>query len=345
MRKLWLVVALLAASGMARAQSGAEEAIAWCEGRSNAAAERQIIGCTWIIGSGRLDVRIVSIAYSNRGNARSVQGDRAGALADYNEAIRLDPRNALAYNNRGKLRSDQGDAAGAIADYNEVIRLDPRYVFAYNNRGNARRAMGDLAGALADYNQAIRLDPRYAHAYNGRGNARSDQGDPVGAMADYNEAIRIDPREAEAYNGRGNLRRAEGDLAAARADYDAALQINPREPTLLANRCVTRFRQNDTQAMADCETAIAAASTTNGWPHAARAGIHLLQDNLAAAEIDLAEALRRDARNPYALHLRALTRTRRGDTAGAAGDTQAARAGIPRIQAITIEIFGPAIAR
>ena len=340
-----MAVALLGISGVARAQSGPEEAAAWCMGQDNASIERQINGCTWIIGSGRYAERNVSIAYNNRGNARSEQGDRAGALADYNQAIRIDPRNALPYNNRGKLRNDQGDVDSALADYNEAIRIDPRYVFAYNNRGNVRHAMNDPAGALADYNEAIRLDPRYAHAYNGRGNMRSDQGDRAGAMADYNEAIRVDLREAEAYNGRGNLRRAEGNLAAARADYDAALNINAREPTILANRCVNRFRQDDAGAMADCEAAIAFAAATNGWPHAARAGLHLLQGNPAAAETDLTEALRRAPRNPYARQLRAILRAKRGDAAGAAADTQAARAILARIEDIVIEAFGPAIAR
>jgi tetratricopeptide (TPR) repeat protein len=32
----------------------------------------------------------------------------------------------------------------AVADYTEAIRLDPKYAFAYNNRGLAYRAKGDL---------------------------------------------------------------------------------------------------------------------------------------------------------------------------------------------------------
>ena len=40
----------------------------------------------------------------NRGFDRQVKGDHEGALADYDEAIRRDPKLADAYNNRANLR-------------------------------------------------------------------------------------------------------------------------------------------------------------------------------------------------------------------------------------------------
>ena len=56
----------------------------------------------------------------------------------------------------------------AIADYSEAIRLQPDYAFAFNNRGVAHKAKGDYDGALQDYNEAIRLQPDYALALNNR---------------------------------------------------------------------------------------------------------------------------------------------------------------------------------
>src|SRR6516165_1397499 len=63
-----------------------------------------------------------------------------------------------AYYNRGLAYQEKGDNDRAIADYDQAIRLDPKYAFAYNGRGNAYKAKGDNDRAIADYDQAIRLD-------------------------------------------------------------------------------------------------------------------------------------------------------------------------------------------
>jgi len=54
------------------------------------------------------------------------------AIADCNEAIRLDPKLASAYSNRGIAWGFKKNFDKAIADYNEVIRLVPGNPGAYN---------------------------------------------------------------------------------------------------------------------------------------------------------------------------------------------------------------------
>ena len=127
------------------------------------------------------------------------------AIADYNEAIRLDPQYAAAYNNRGNAWVDKNEYEKAIADFSEAIRLDPQYAIAYNGRATAWYAKGANDKAIADCNEAIRLDPQYALAYNNRGVAWYRKTEYGKAIADYNEAIRLDPKDALAYNGRSWL--------------------------------------------------------------------------------------------------------------------------------------------
>ena len=105
-----------------------------------------------------------------------VKSERDRAIADYSEAIRLNPKDAVAFNNRGNLWKDKRDLDRAFADYNEAIRLNPKYSMAYNNRGLAWNAKRDLDRAISDYDEAIRLDPKYAPAYNNRGIAWKDKG-------------------------------------------------------------------------------------------------------------------------------------------------------------------------
>src|SRR6266567_3870887 len=82
------------------------------------------------------------------------------ALADYNEAIRLDPKSALALSDRGVAYGNKGDYDRALADLNEAIRLDPKSAHAFRNRDIVYAYKGDYERAIADLNEAIRLNPK-----------------------------------------------------------------------------------------------------------------------------------------------------------------------------------------
>ena len=68
----------------------------------------------------------VCLGISQPGRAYAKKGDYDKAIADYTEAIRLDPKNAEAYCNRGHAYEEKGDYDKAIADCTEAIRLDPK---------------------------------------------------------------------------------------------------------------------------------------------------------------------------------------------------------------------------
>jgi len=129
--------------------------------------------------------------YHDRGLAKQKKGDLNGAMADYNQALKLNPRDAGVYIDRGNVMSTKGDLDGAMADYNQAITLNPKLAVGYNNRGNVKFKKGDLGGAIADYNQAIQLNPRYGLAYRNRGRAKRHKGDLDGAIADFDRAIKL----------------------------------------------------------------------------------------------------------------------------------------------------------
>ena len=69
---------------------------------------------------------------------------------------------ALAVNDRGVASFKKGEVDKAIADFTEAIRLNPKAVSAYVNRALAADTKGQLELALADCNTAIQLDPKLA---------------------------------------------------------------------------------------------------------------------------------------------------------------------------------------
>jgi serine/threonine-protein kinase len=66
-----------------------------------------------------------SEAAFDRGNAAMARKDYDTAIAEFTEAIRLDPESDGAYYNRAHAYADKKEYAKAIADYNEAIRLAP----------------------------------------------------------------------------------------------------------------------------------------------------------------------------------------------------------------------------
>src|SRR5206468_1999072 len=98
--------------------------------------------------------------FFNRAGVKKAAGDLDGAIADYDRAIRLDPKYAYAYYNRGLAKKQKSDLDGAIADYNRVIELDSKFAKAYCDRGVAKRRKGDLDGAISDYDRTVELDPK-----------------------------------------------------------------------------------------------------------------------------------------------------------------------------------------
>lgn len=158
--------------------------------------DQRIKSCTALVQSLKGTTKDRAIAYNSRGIAYYGNKDLDLAIADYSEAIRLDPNYAVAYNNRGVAYRDKGDLNGAIADYSGAIVLDPNYAFAYGNRGIAYFDENDFDRAIADFNKVIMLDPKSAAAYRNRGIVYFYYGNPAKALADVSQASELEPKNA-----------------------------------------------------------------------------------------------------------------------------------------------------
>ena len=184
--------------------------------------------------------RKMPVYYNNRGFAYGKKGDYDQAIADYDKALKLDPKYAAAYRNRGDAYEKKkdydraiadydraiADYDRAIADYDRAIRLKPKEAAAYKVRGDAYEKKGDYDQAIKDYDKALDLNPKYVAAYNNRGYAydnRGDEGDYDRAIADYDKALELKPKNAVAYNNRGYAYRNRGYTYERKADYDQAI--------------------------------------------------------------------------------------------------------------------------
>ncbi len=87
------------------------------------------------------------------------------ALADCNEALRLQPGDGNAHGSRGLVYLKLRKWGLAIADYDAALRVNPKNADALYGRGVAKQLRGDKAGADTDIVAAKRIAPGVATDY------------------------------------------------------------------------------------------------------------------------------------------------------------------------------------
>lgn len=200
-------ISLRAVGVFCRCQGGQPTAFGWlCLNQPKQA----IAACTKIINSKKETKEDRAWAYSNRGVLYDTNGDLDRALADYNEAIRLDPKFADAYRNRGDIWLYRGAYDRAMSDLDAAIRLNPKDDGAYNSRGVAYYFKGDLNSAILEFDQAIKL-ARMALYYSNRGESYIDQGKYEEANSDIASAIELDPKLSNSFANRARLHVIKGE--------------------------------------------------------------------------------------------------------------------------------------
>jgi lipoprotein NlpI len=123
-----------------------------------------IAACSRAIASGKFRGEELAAIYVSRGVEYKNKRGLDRAIADFDQAIRLEPKNADAYTVRGMAWEAKGDFDRAIADFDQAIRLDPKNSSWYFHRGLSNLYAGALPTALADLNQASELNPKHAYA-------------------------------------------------------------------------------------------------------------------------------------------------------------------------------------
>jgi tetratricopeptide (TPR) repeat protein len=309
--------------------------------------DRNIAGCTRIIGDADEGKTMRGVAYVARGLAWQKKGDLDRALADYTEAIKINPKDALAYNNRGML---YGDSDRAIADFTAAIAIDPlpRSDEAYSRRGNAivakrdvnvyeNRALAllersDFDGAIADFDSAINLDPNGADSFNGRGAALRAKGELDRAKADFSYAIKLDRTHMGAYYNRGLVEVAKGELDPAVADFTAALRLDSDFIDGYEGRAEAFLAKTDPEhAIADLDQAIR-RDPNRARDYYLRGSIRydrymgflgggwIEKEDLERAIADFADAIRLDDKSAAAHYARGLAESTNGHRDRAALD-------------------------
>ncbi len=273
-------------------------------GRIDDAFARYTVVLTWDVSSAT-----ASTACQNRGNLFNRRGEIDKALRDYEQAIRLNPRNAGAYTNRGVVLAQKGDHDDAIKDFNAALQLEPTLFKAIYNRGLSYRDLGDPENAERDFDATIKLSPNFALVHVNRAALYAQQKKFAQAAADYKAAQKLDPSMPEPFIGLAFLNLHEGKQAEAVSNLEKALKLRPDYPQTL-NALGWLRATSPVKSLRDGRKAIDLAMQAcqlSDWAE------FQFVDTLAAAYAETGEFEKAVEFQRFALNLPSLPETQRGD--------------------------------
>jgi len=132
------------------------------------------------------------------------KGDMARAVSLLTEAVRYHRVPGPVHANLALALKLQGRWRDAIPHAEEAVRLQPENAVNWNTLCAARYELGNQAEARRAGRVAIALEPTMAEAWNNLGNALIELGDPSAERA-FQAATYRSPRLAEAWSGLGTV--------------------------------------------------------------------------------------------------------------------------------------------
>lgn len=155
------------------------------------------------------------------------KGDLEDAIAKYQEAIELNPKEAYAYLNWGVVLFDQGEYDSSISMYMKAIKFGMKDAIVYDNLGTSWARKSEITRAIKYCKRAIELDPKYARAYTHFGAYLHMQGDYEDSIDKFQKSIELDPEYAGPYFGWAQVLEMQENYNDAIAKYQKAIELDP----------------------------------------------------------------------------------------------------------------------
>ncbi len=148
-------------------------------------------------------------------------------LSLWQDAARKAPGNHRARTNLGVQHLLRGDLAGARAELETAVGIEPRYAVGWVNLGIVRSELGDCEEALTALGRAKALGYRRAPVYYNAGVCLQDLGRHAEALAEYEEALRLAPWTPDARLNMALILLGRGAVGRAEALVREELRVNP----------------------------------------------------------------------------------------------------------------------
>lgn len=123
-------------------------------------------------------------------------GDKIGAIASCEQALKHDSNNYSAWYKKGQLLNEQQQHQEAISCFNQALKIDSNSHAVWFDKANLLALLHQDSEAIESYSQAIKIKPDFYSAWVKKGDLLSTQ-QPRNAANCYEQALKFRPKDSD----------------------------------------------------------------------------------------------------------------------------------------------------
>jgi len=154
-------------------------------------------------------------------------GQHQKALAEFQTAVELNPKQDKAWQQIGFILLNRSDWKGAENAFRRALEVDPNSGPTWDGLAQTYLVSQQTDKAEEAYKRLLQIEPQNVQAVYNLGQIVMARKDFTTAGGYFRQAIQINPNYAEAHNNLGAIYLEEGKVDASIAENEKAVQIKP----------------------------------------------------------------------------------------------------------------------
>lgn len=226
---------------------------------------------------------VIAEILTNRGNVKSKLGDKRGALADIEAAVKIDPTYINAYRSFGILKVEARDHRAVVDAFRKVVVSNIAGSDDWATLGESLETIGEKKAALEALEKSEKLDSKNPKTLQALAGYYGRNGDLQKALAYIERTLKIDSSVAVNWSNKGYALLKLGRLPESISALETATNLDPQFANAWINLGEAQMRSNNLgKAITSLERAISLV------PAALDARLYLAQSYLSSRQAEKA---------------------------------------------------------